>query len=442
MRTPTIYAANATTPQWDEDDLVQQLSQSLDLAEQALRQLGESGYPDEVEQQASLCPEKLIAETAVLLLAASNVGSYAAIGPRILRVSSLLAPHAHSQRILRRICLEPSVAFEYATAHICLKRLGFYDPDFDSMLDLAAAAQASDGRERVPHRMIEQEWLRQSWLYPEGLPRLRCTNVAISALSRTIDLLHGNRDDVYAFTHSLMYLRDFNLFPRSLPKQRECLLAEAEGMLARCLDEQDYDLAAEVLLAWPLTGESWSPAATFAFRVLCNVEKAAGFLPTPTTRIDRIKRPDGDSTRKHHLATTYHGVYVMGLLCAAALAPGRRPPISIPKIAVRSGAFDAVSDCFYPADRKAHWQEEMDKLEPSERESLAEFLLNIALHREVARNNFAAIERLLAVGSALGLTATPVASQAAEMMVRVRQFTEYLEYSEAAAPVGEAAVCA
>ncbi|NYF77831.1 DUF6895 family protein [Granulicella arctica] len=426
MRTNTIQTtdlANSTKEKWDEDDLVQRLCRTLDFAERAIRQLGENGYADSVEQQATVRPEKLIAETAILLLAASKVSDYAAIGPRILRVASLLVPHARSPRMLRGICLEPAVAFEYATAHICLKRLGFYDPDFDAMLDLSAASQASDGRERAPHRMLEQEWLKQGWLYPEGLPRLRSgSQVTNSVLNRTMDLLHGTREDVYCFTHALMYLRDFNLFTRPLPRMREALLEEAEGMLARCLDEQDYDLAGEVLLAWPLTGESWSSAAAFAFRVLARVESAAGFLPAPTTRVGYMKSLDPETGRQYFLATAYHTVYVMGLLCAAALSSGRRPPVKIPLTPVRAGAFDAVSKCLEGDDRRAHWQDDADELEPAERESLAGFFLSIGLHREFGRRNFAAMERLLSVGTALGLTANPVASQAAEMMTRVSQF--------------------
>lgn len=434
MRTPTNHPANTTTPKWDEDDLLHRLSQSLDFAEQAVRQLTLNGC-DQLEQPSALCPDKLVAETGILLLAASNVSTYSAIGPRILRVASLLAPHAHSQRILRRICLEPAVAFEHATAHICLKRLGFYDPDFDAMLDLAAAAQSADGRERTPHCALEQEWLRQGWLYPEGLSRLRTnTHITSSSLNRTIDLLHGTRDDIAAFARALTRLRDFDLFPRPLPRQRDCLLAEAEAMLARCLDEQDYDLAAELLLAWPLTGDDWSPAAAFAFRVLCNFESATG-LPAATS-IDRIKRPATEAGQKHLVAATWHSVYTMGILAAAALAPGKCPPRAIPAATVRSGAFEAVLDCFYPGDHKAHWQQELETLNPAECESLSGFLLNIALHREIGRSNFAAIERLLAVSNSLSLH-TPVTSQATEMMARVHYFTEYLEYNEALAPTNE-----
>ncbi len=415
-RISSIRTLNAE-PLWDEDDLLQRLCHSLDFAEQAIRQLSANDSTgDDSTQCGTIVPEKVIAETALLLLAASNVSSYAAVGPRVLRVASLLVPHARSQRMLRGICLQPSLAFDYAVGHVCLKRLGFYDGDFDAMLDLSVAAQASDGREREPHRVLEQEWLKQSWLYPEGLPRLRSHGAgATSALSRTIDLLHGTREDVSCFTHALMYMRDFNLFPRSLPRSREELLAEAEGMLARCLDEQDYSLAAEVLLAWPLTGEEWSPAAIFAFRVLCRVQCDGGFQPS-------------DANTYFH-PNSYRTIYAMGMLCAGVLAPGRRPPLTIPKVVVRAGAFGDVFECFDPDDRKAHWQTTLGDLEPAERESLTDFLLSIALHREFGKKDFGAVQRLLAVGNALNLSPTPVATQATEMMVRITQFAEILSYS-------------
>ena len=402
---------------WDEDDLLKRLCQTLDFAEQAIRQLAESGSTDDdATQNMAARPDKVIAETAVLLLAASNVSSYAAIGPRILRVASLLVPHARSRRMLRMICLEPALAFENATAHICLKRLGFYDAEFDAMLDLSVAAQASDGREREPHGMLKQEWLKQSWLYPEGLPRMRSgAALTNSALHRTADLLHGTREDFACFTKALMYLRDFNLYPRSVSRGREELLAEAEGMLARALDEQDYELVGELLLAWPLTGQDWSPAAAFAFRVLCRVQCETGWMSLSDGR-----------------AVPCRMAYVMGLLCAAALAPGRRPPAAIPKVAVRTGAFDAVVGCFDPDDRKARWQTELGELDHAESESLAGFLLSMVVHREFGKRDFVAMEQLVRVAKALSLESGPVVSQAAEMMVRVSQFADSLGYTAAA----------
>jgi hypothetical protein len=424
----STYNVNADL--WDEDDLLKRLCQTLDFAEQAIRQLAESAYTDDdATQNVAIRPEKVITETALLLLAASNVSTYTAIGPRILRVASLLVPHARSQRMLRAICLEPAAAFDSATAHICLKRLGFYDADVDAMLDLSVAGQAHEGREREPHGMLRQEWLKQSWLYPEGLPRLRISTwLTNSALNRTVDLLHGTREDFSCFMQALKCLRDFSLHPRPLPRSRGELIAEAEGMLGRALDEQDYQLAAEVLLAWPLTGEEWTPAASFAFRVLCRVQCETGFVALSSTA----------PAQPYSHPATYQTTYAMGMLCAAALAPGRRPPIAIPKVAVRTGAFDAVFECFDPDDRKAHWQTELDELNAAERESLTEFLLSIALHREFGKRDFAAMQRLLRVGNALNLTSSPVATQAAELMSRVTQFADILSYTVAAPDYSEA----
>ena len=389
-------SAYITEGLWDEDDLIARLGGALDYAACALKELG--ACEDDAERPAHAQGEKLITQTARLLLAASNVGSYAAIGPRILRVATLLAPHARSARMLRAVCLEPALALEHATAHICLNRLHLYDADFDAAVDMSMAAHASGGRERVPHRMLEQDWLRQGWVFPEGLTKLKAgPQMASCALNRTMDLLAGSRDDVQSFTRALMCLRDLNLFPRPLPRPRETLLAEAEGMLARCLEQEDHALAAEVLLAWPLTGETWSAAAAFTFRVVMYAR----------------------DTRSGSFATDSQAIYALGILSAACLAPGRRPPVHLPGQAPRTGAFATVFNAVDLEGMPSAWIQELAKLQTPERQALVEFVLAIGLHREFRRREFRAMERLLAIGNDLGLGTSPLACQAAEMITRL-----------------------
>jgi hypothetical protein len=57
-----------------------------------------------------------------------------------------------------------------------------------------------------------------------------------------MDLLNGSREDIYVFPHALMYVTGFNVCPSRLPRPKTMILADAEAALARCLDEQDYDL--------------------------------------------------------------------------------------------------------------------------------------------------------------------------------------------------------
>src|SRR6202043_3161647 len=141
---------------------------------------------------------------------------------------------------------------------------------------------------------------------------------------------------------ALIYVRDFNIRPRRLPRARALILAEAEAALARCLDEEDYDLGGEVLMAWPITGAAWSAGAAFGFRVLARAEDDNGILPAPGTR-RRLDALDGEARADYRLASGYHTAYVMGLLCAAALHPGRAPPAALPvRATVDRGAADAI----------------------------------------------------------------------------------------------------
>src|SRR5262249_33679062 len=196
----------------------------------------ERGYTDLQEPSNSLRPEKLIAETAFLLVGASTAARQHELDAQIEHLARLLIPHARSDRMLLGMCLEPAVALEYAQAHICLTRLGYRDPGVDRLLGQTLRAQARAGRERPPHRMLEQEWTTRSW----KAARARRPNAQIarlSVLNHPIDLLTGSREDLYAFTHALMYVTDFNVAPCPLPRPRAAILGEAEMALARCLDE-------------------------------------------------------------------------------------------------------------------------------------------------------------------------------------------------------------
>jgi hypothetical protein len=134
---------------WDQQDLARRLCHALDIGTQAVERLAAKGYTDSVEPGNNVRPEKVIAESALLLLAASDAAEHGNVRARIEKVAQVLIPYARSER-----------------------------------------------------------------------------------------------------------------------------MAEAEVALARCLDEQDYDLAGEVLprivrsedfLAWPLSSRSWSAAASFGF---------------------------------------------------------------------------------------------------------------------------------------------------------------------------------
>src|SRR5262245_8637998 len=148
---------------WDRQDLVRRLCHALDIAKQTVLRLAANGYTDPEEPANCVRPEKVIAETALLLFAASTAGLHDDVNERIQCVARLLVPHARSERMLLGLCLEPALAWDYAQAHVCLGSIGFPDPDVDELVRQCADSQAQAGRERTPHRLLEQQWVMQTW---------------------------------------------------------------------------------------------------------------------------------------------------------------------------------------------------------------------------------------------------------------------------------------
>ena len=405
---------------WEQTNLIHRLCHALEIASLTVEHLAKDGFVDPKNPSASIRPEKAIAETAVLLHGATLAIAHPEVCERIHRVARQLIPHARSTQIRLGLALNPALAFDYSLAHIVLTRLGYPDADFQELLSQCRTAQAHAGRERLPHRMMEQEWIDTLWkeCRPEGHRRLERT-ARLSILSQPMDLFAATDEDLYAFTRAVMYVTGFQHNPALLPRSRAVLLAEAEAVLARCLDAQNYDLAGEILLAWPLTGRHWSPIAAFAFRVLAEVEDKAGFLPTPATHVSELQTRQGVDRTHYLLATAYHTAYVMGLLCAAALQPGCAPPIGISTKQGAPGSARQFLPLLDNSSKTPHWRNTFDKLDSSQADALAGLLFNIALQRCAGGCDFAALDKTLRLGHALGLAATPAASQAAELLKRV-----------------------
>ena len=398
---------------------------ALSFAKDTLRLLAEEGYDDPDTLQDKILPEKVIGETAFLLYAASLVENEA-IKAKVSEIAQILVPHARSKKILLGICLYPALAIEYAQAHVFLTRIGYPDNLFDAMLDKSIRSQSHFGRERPAHRMLEQEWVKRVWTgSSEPAVRHISDMIANSALSHPTDVLHGTREDLYAFTHALMYATCFSISPWKIGKKTELLLEEAEAMLARCIDEQDYDLAGELLLAWPLTGSTWSPLAAFAFRVLMRVEDEAGFLPSPATRIDTLQKLEGEKKKKYLHATAYHTAYVMGLLCSASLQTGMGSLSKISTNELTSKIPEKILEFLRAGNLNPHWLADFDRLTENEQYPLADLLLNIALYRSVQQKQYDTVFELIQIAYEENIGGNALVTQAAELLDRLSQLASF-----------------
>lgn len=388
----------ASAAAWPAADLETRLTRALDFAALVVADFAHTGYVDPVKPQLGFGPEKVVAEAAMLAYAAAGAG----IGPRIQeRVDALaatLAPLARSHVARADAALNPARAFRRAVPHVLLTVLGYPDARFDELIATRCARVLTLAADQPPTVLAERDWITRIWNRP--FPQAQAAG---DILERPFDLALDSRDDVYGLTHHLFYLTDFGRAAR-VNVDRTQLFADADSLVARYLAREDYDLTAELLMAWPQLHEPWSTTATFAFRVLADAEDAIGVLPCGNIDERRLAVLSGVERTRYARATSYHTAFVWGILCAFALRPGGAPGVTI-----ASSRFDPDASRTLWAmtgTDGADWRSVLARCTASEYSALAPMLADIGVARAMPAHDFHTMQRILASAERFDLPLT------------------------------------
>ena len=402
----------------DEHDLARRLSATLEVARETLAAFGEDGFSDAHAPQNNFKPDKVVAETAMVVYAAAGARRFPAIARQLDTLIGALAGAARTDSMLLNMALFPARSLDFAVAHILLGRLGAGDPAVCAFLDLCLEADARNGHERPAFARMERNWIMSVKRGARDASAWRA-DLAACVLAAPLDLLGGLREDAYAFTHLLMYVTDFGAAPSCAPRAADILLGEAEALLAATLDSEDYDLAGEALLAWPFLNEPWNAAAAFGFGVLAEIEDVVGVLPNGLTDEKRLAALPAADKKRYALGTAYHTAYVMGLLCAAALRPGRAPPSTLTGPAHDPAANAALLSRI--DTRRGHWARAYHARDAADRARLTPLLRDIALVQAYRRHDYGAMSDILAIAAQYRLPDSALTRQGCELLARLAQ---------------------
>ncbi len=379
--TSAISFGQAASPvaAWPEADLTRRLMRALDFAAVVVADFGTTGYADPVRPALGFGPEKVVAEATMLAYAASRVPS-PAVHRRVAALVSDLAPLARSRAALADLVLHPDRAFKRAVPHVLLTRLGQPDIAFDAPARAACNRVLSSAADEAATVHAERQWIAALW----GLDApARVDPTQTTALGRPVNLLADGREDPYGLTHLLFYVTDFGRRTPRLGRPRADLLADVEALLVRYLDRDDFDLCAELLMAWPQLRAPWSPTAAFAFQVLAVAEDEVGVLPCGNVDSDRLATLQGPERTRYARATSYHTALVMGFLCAVCLAADTPPPSGCcvrPPAQVPAGS---------------QWERVAAVCRPEQHGQLAPMRTAIAIDRALRAKDFRALHLLL-----------------------------------------------
>ena len=361
--------------------------------------------------------EKVVGETAMLLNCAASVQDVdEGLRVRVHTLAALLKPLARGESMLGGLCADPGIAFDRAVAHAVLSQLGHPDPLVDALLLGSKAFGPPPGPDMLAHRRLEQEWLGRVTGSPL-LARSERGLVGRSMLGRPLDVLGASRFDVYAFTHTIMYATDLGGRTIRLPRPAAAIAADADAALSLSLEIDDFDVSAEVAMAWPMLALEWSPTATLAFGLLVNAHDQWGFVPGPAfERQDHAAMAPVERSR-YVFATCYHTTYVMGILCAAALRNGRRPPKAVPA-GGSAGAGAALARLLDYGAARPRWWHAFQRLTPGQQDAVAPLVLTILLRRAKDQGDLRGLRHVLELALAHRLVETPAARHAIDLLRR------------------------
>lgn len=395
---------------WPAADLERRVLCALDFAAAAVADFGETGYADPQRPALGFGPEKVVAEATMLAYAAHGASESRAVRDRIDVLAQQLSPLVRSPRALADMALNPDRVFRRAVPHVLLTALGHSDDVFDAFAAELAARTLSHAVDQPATVLAEHRWISGVW----GLPVPATDEVDGTALTHPFDLLVGSREDPYGLTHLLFYVTDFGrAVPDDRCRSRAAILADVEALVLRYLEQGDYDLVGELLMAWPLLRAEWSPVATFAFRVLAHVEDEVGILPCANIDPDLLESLDGVERTRYARAASYHTALVMGFLCGAALRGGA-PPRACAGPVFADEAWQTFRSMIgqHPGD----WLPVLGRCEEDEKRALVPMLCGLVTSQALRRQDFAAINEAVDAARRFGLPQDPLQTAASDLL--------------------------
>lgn len=398
---------------WPSADLEARLVRALDLAMVVVQEFADAGYTDDVVPQLSFGPDKVIAETAILAYAAAGATANPVVAQKVAALADVLAPWCRSRGTLVDLAQRPARAFQYAVPHVLLSRLGRTNVDFDEFIARQCDLAQQMAIDLPPCARLERRWIDRTWRDDRG-PHPSVSDLQGTVAELPFDVLGASREDTYGLTHILFYLSDFGRHPvPRLPRGRGPILADVQACLARCLDAEDYDLCAELLMAWPQLRAPWDPVPAFCFRVLASVEDAVGVLPCGNVDYTRASSMASAARQRYVRATAYHTAYVMGFLCAVALRHGG-PPLYADAPSASPPLWPELLDLVNPA--RGHWLPIFLELPDTQKSALTQLVADTAVVQAVAQRDYPRVGKALALADRGGVWG-PLQSAAAERLL-------------------------
>lgn len=364
--------------------------------------------------------DKVLGEAALLLRASRTHGHHDDVAPAWDDLAQATAAAYDPTALVSALCISPAGSWDHAFTHLQLRALGLVGGDLDPLLAAALPAASDPGRELLPSFRLERHWLASIWdgdSSPRADPSTSTDasttdpgDLAGTVLARGVDVLAATTTDLYLLTHAAMYLSDVGRRPVSAPPSVALSVAHAEAALAIALDDDNLDLATEVLWLWPMLGLPATPVMAVGHAVVEAAILDLGFVPGPGHDLAVRAAMEPDEAHWYDLRTSYHATLVFGILCAARLRhPAQDWCVPAAPVAARTGTTAASA---------RRWEVAIAALPVPDRAGPASLATTAAVRRAARSGDLDALQTALRDALALDDPDIPAVAQGAGVLRR------------------------
>jgi hypothetical protein len=189
--------------------------------------------------------------------------------------------------------------------------------------------------ERVPYRLLDQAWTRS--LARGGSDyQLESDGLRLATSFENLDgALLMETGDLYAVTHTVMYLTDFGR-PNHLDNRAGNASQWIDSLAASRLLMNDLDLAGELAMSGLMLGHDVGTGDLVTMATLSSIFDSLGFVPSPTFRANEYEASNAPESYMYF--HSYHTTLVYGLLCAVLASHTDPNPLAVHAVAADESA--------------------------------------------------------------------------------------------------------
>jgi hypothetical protein len=286
--------------------------------------------------------EKLVAETALLLLVGSRACDDEVVHSPIVRfVARTLTTLTESQRariLLHRYPCDvttlalpqlATLAYENRIRRLCLSSA---QQSLNQALERWLFSDDVGNRSCESFKRAEVDWLRREWTALLGHP-LPTPPIEIVRLPAPIHPIYTSNQQAYALTHELMFISSFgHLEISASPEDLRAMADVLDSHIAWCVVSDRIDLLAEFLICVVVLGLPPSRYWQIGLTVLRSVWDAFGIIPAHNFRHERRAGRRHGGAKDNLVLRGYHGTLVAGLLESVLLSTGLSLDSAVPEV--------------------------------------------------------------------------------------------------------------